>query len=297
MKKSFLIIASLFLLSIGIKSSSAQVYQSMLGDSTGWYINYYYIFFNTDYYWASEDTVMDGKSYKIMNGFHYNRNTYLREDTLSRQVFYRQKQGYKANEDVLIYDFGMQVGDSMLLYNPNSTLLDSVGFFVLDSIVSENLLADSRRIFYLSKSDGSDRARWIEGIGSTTIVNSSSGIADTTFELTCFFKDGLHIYASGRYQEYGECELEKFISVEELTDKESPELYPNPALDVLHINTEEPGTFDFRIYNNQGQLCLSGTLKSRKESINVKQLPSGVYIIQLNRGDDVFHSRFVKQAD
>ena len=143
-------------------TTTAQSYRPILGDSSIWYaVDEHQGVYNGYFYYANEDTVIDNKTYTFLDGFHFNKNVYLREDTINRKFYYRQKRGFKANEDVLLYDFSLNAGDSMLLFNPNTTLPDSAGYFTLDSISSINLLDGNHRSFYLSQNTGSEKAYWI----------------------------------------------------------------------------------------------------------------------------------------
>lgn len=261
---------------------NGQSYKTMLGDSTTWYVNYYFVIYNTDYYWAAEDTLMDGKEYKIMNGFHYNRNCYLREDTLQKHIYYRQKKGFRANQDILIYDFSMEVGDSILIFDPNSTLPDSSGYFYLDSIVLTSLTADSRRVFYLSSEDGNKSAKWIEGIGSTGLVNSSSGMADSTFELTCYFKDGIRFYGSSLFTLYGSCEIEDFLSSGDVLDSKELLVFPNPARNEIHILTNGESYNTLTIFNVSGSLIKTLQLNYKEQIIDLYTFPKGLYIFRFS---------------
>ena len=254
----------------------------MLGDSTIWYVNYYFFIYNTDYYWATEDTVMDGKKYKIMNGFHYNRNCYLREDTVLRHVNYRQKQGFRANQDILIYDFSMIPGDSILIFDPNSTLPDSSGYFYLDSIVLTPFITDSRRVFYLSSADGFGSAKWIEGIGSTSLVNSASGVADSTFELTCYFKDGIQFYGSALYTLYGSCEIEDYLSTDELSYSRELSVFPNPTRNEINVVSNSESYKRLTIFNTHGVMLQSIPINRKEQKIDINMLPVGLYIFRFS---------------
>lgn len=65
-------------------------------------------------------------------------------------------------------------------------------------------------------------------------------------------------------------------------------LYPNPAQNVLHTNTN----YSFKIYDVLGNLCLSG---DKSNVINIESLKSGVYFIELSSLDFTKKIRFVKE--
>jgi hypothetical protein len=71
-------------------------------------------------------------------------------------------------------------------------------------------------------------------------------------------------------------------------------LYPNPVTNgILNINTFGADSATFRITNLIGQTVKAGSLK--ESSINVSSLRPGVYIFELNDGEEIITEKFVKQ--
>ncbi|XLS29353.1 M43 family zinc metalloprotease [Flavobacteriaceae bacterium M23B6Z8] len=71
-------------------------------------------------------------------------------------------------------------------------------------------------------------------------------------------------------------------------------LYPNPVTNgVLNINTFGANEGKYRIMNLLGQTVQAGSLKER--SLNVSSLQAGVYIFELNDGEEITTEKFVKQ--
>ncbi|QTY26718.1 T9SS type A sorting domain-containing protein [Flavobacterium sp. CS20] len=75
--------------------------------------------------------------------------------------------------------------------------------------------------------------------------------------------------------------------------KESISIYPNPAKDVLHVESSTIAIESLRIYN------LSGRLVSEKgkieHQINVSQLQQGVYILEIETAVGVLRDKLVKK--
>jgi len=65
-------------------------------------------------------------------------------------------------------------------------------------------------------------------------------------------------------------------------------LYPNPALNVLHIESEEK-FMSYTIYNLQGVMIQAGSLV---ENIDLSSLNSGIYLIQLAGAQQLTTARF-----
>lgn len=71
-------------------------------------------------------------------------------------------------------------------------------------------------------------------------------------------------------------------------------IYPNPASDVLHINTTKD-QYAVKIYNMVGQLVYSKTDHFRSADIDVSNLNSGAYIIELQSDDFTETHKFLKK--
>ncbi|WP_452220573.1 M43 family zinc metalloprotease [Lacinutrix salivirga] len=70
-------------------------------------------------------------------------------------------------------------------------------------------------------------------------------------------------------------------------------IYPNPVKgSTLHIKSSNLGEATYRVVNMIGQTILNGTLTSE---INVSNLKSGMYFIEVNDGEEVMTKKFIKQ--
>jgi len=74
--------------------------------------------------------------------------------------------------------------------------------------------------------------------------------------------------------------------------------YPNPVLDQLNVNlsgTVNKGAI-INIFNLEGKVVKSLSIKkSGLVSVNISQLPKGIYICRYNNGTDVQTAKIVKQ--
>ena len=260
----------------------SQGYKPILADSCTWYFTNHYFGFDSDGYYVSKDTVLAGNSYKILDGFHFNGNAFLREDTVSRKFYYRQIGGFRANQDILIYDFSLAVGDSMLLFNPNTPVDDSVGYFTLDSIATRTIKSGTTRMFYLSgPKDGTGmkaRAEWMEGVGSTLLINSGGAVGDlyNQGELTCFFRGNEHVYESALSAEFGFCDINT-VGVDEQAERFEPIAYPNPFGDRIFIRAGS-GHIRLQLYSVFGELILDKVINAEQEVVDVSDLKTGTYV-------------------
>lgn len=189
MKNSFL-----FCMLITAFASFGQAYTSMLGEGNEWHLTSCFFGCITDVYYTDGDTLVNGKTYKILEGYHYiNRNVLLRE-SISEQKIYVTLTQPQFKEDVVLYDFSIQEGDSIKMFNPLTPFPENGGYFLLDSIKSLPL-ADGNfyNHFYFtptaSNSQSTQNAIWVEGVGSLSMITAPGGYPDINKvgHLSCSF--------------------------------------------------------------------------------------------------------------
>jgi Secretion system C-terminal sorting domain len=73
--------------------------------------------------------------------------------------------------------------------------------------------------------------------------------------------------------------------------KEMPTLFPNPTADILFINSENE-IEKIELINTMGQLMLS--INNPPKSINISDLPKGLFIAKLSIGKVVFNQKIIK---
>jgi hypothetical protein len=181
----------------------SQDYVPLLDDYNEWQVTNCYFGCLTDFYYTDGDTITDGYNYKILDGYHFiSRSILLREDILEKKVFlnFIQETG---NTEYLLYDFSLNIDDSIDMKNPISPFIENAGYYNLDSIISRPLVnGNDYRHFYLSPSESNivstTNAIWIEGAGSLSLINAPSGDPDINGvgHLSCFYKNGDYFYAN-----------------------------------------------------------------------------------------------------
>lgn len=198
--KNRILLATFFLFGF---SAFCQDYKPLLDNLNEWQLTSCYFGCITDVYYTDGDTLVDGKNYKILDGFHYISRTFLlREEINNKKVFLNMVEpGLK--EEFLLYDFSLNEGDSFRMQNPYSPFPQDGGFFVLDSIV-ERPLEDGNEYkhFYFSPEPGNTtsfkNSVWIEGVGSLSLISAPGGDPDINGvgELSCFFKNAEIFYSN-----------------------------------------------------------------------------------------------------
>lgn len=83
----------------------------------------------------------------------------------------------------------------------------------------------------------------------------------------------------------------KATSVEDVANGESGKLYPNPAIDYIHLSE----TGNYKIYDMQGRLIMNAENKGAAETIDVHKLPAGTYMLRLQTETGNDNYSFIKQ--
>ena len=86
----------------------------------------------------------------------------------------------------------------------------------------------------------------------------------------------------------GNCEFD-FLSTDEV-DRTKTTIYPNPTSDILRVQTDLKDEQEFRIYGADGRLIESGNLNISTTEIDVTDLRTGIYVVQIGQSS----YRFVK---
>lgn len=278
--KSFICIA---LLVFTASFSTAQPYQPLLDDMNEWHFTTCFSGCNTSRYYTDGDTVVDGVSYKILDGYHFmSRTILLREDTEQQKV-YLLRILPETNKNYLLYDFSKEEGDTMPLFNPLGPFTENPGFFVLDSIRLKPLVdGDSYRHFYWSPTDGNLLPQnfpvWIEGVGSTSLINAAAGHPDINGigQLSCFFKNSELFYSN--LDSISVCEPTRFLGVSEIANEQILQIYPNPTNGKLMWTSNEVQMI--RLLDLQGKLLLEKKINNQQKEIELINISNGVYIVE-----------------
>ncbi len=280
MFKNVLYIIISFLLTNQVKS---QDYEPLLDNINEWHFTTCYFGCLTDVYYTDGDTIVDGNSHKILDGYHYISRTFLLREDIEERKVYMTLVNETGNDEYLLYDFSLNEGDEMNLYNPISPFPEDGGVFVLDSIRLREL-ADTNmyRHFYLSPIPtnpiSTDPAVWIEGLGSLSIINAPGGFPDINQagNLSCFFKDEELFYSN--LDSIDACEPIHLGLLKPIQDLNKIELYYSNS--ILHLENTD---FVHRVgvYNIYGKLINEFNNLNNKNSIlfDLSNFEKGVYIV------------------
>ena len=89
-----------------------------------------------------------------------------------------------------------------------------------------------------------------------------------------------------------------FLTPSNLSNSGNPmadaiDLYPNPVLDFLNIETAESVTIKISIINNAGQLIKFYDIKSGSGVVDVRELSPGFYIVKISNGSQIYTRKII----
>ena len=189
---------------------------------------------------------------------------------------------YEANTngEFVLYDFTMEVGDTVQGFNTT---------FRVDSIDQLLVNDDPCKRFWVVEGiwqGFSDQPIWIvENVGHQHGLFEAMYQFENSSSL-CYRENGVPIVS----YEFGSGCL--IISAEE--NASTPELLisPNPSSGIFRIETPQKSTY--RIYDAFGRLVQIGQLDGTSE-INLTAEPNGIYLILMETENGVSTSKLVKQ--
>ena len=87
-------------------------------------------------------------------------------------------------------------------------------------------------------------------------------------------------------------------SVDENINEVSIKLFPIPSSDILFVNINsiyKGESFNLEIYSSKGELVFKNTTFENSNSIDIKKLSQGMYILQVRVDEKIFQKKFIKQ--
>jgi hypothetical protein len=249
------------------------------------------MFFSGERCFFEGDTILDGLHYNIVranpilsfgaggfcppyevDGDSSYITAFMREDTIAKKVFiYEEWCG-----DALLYDFSLDVNDTLL------TVFSSP--LVVDSIRYVNLLnGEERKIFYFSGCNWMD-LYYIEGIGgSTGLCYPLSIMIDYYIVAGCVVENNNPLLNLG--QKWG-IDCYPYVGINELSKKHGVIVYPNPVKrgDYLTLTTNDQ-LVSFLIIdilgNNIDNININTSNLFNENKIKINNLKKGIYFIEI----------------
>ena len=208
----------------------------------------------------------------------------IRQDTLNQKIYVVLTD---STTEHILYDFSLQVGDtnnSVL----HSLVSDCLGFntetlYLIDTI---QVNGNDHRVFHFQGSCAGNGVGYIEGIGSDFGLLFPDLIDIRESHLSCLKINNQSYYPSSTES----CVL-TFVGVDELNANPTLSISPNPASNTLHISLDDnTAKQNGKLLNNQGKVLKHFLLTSGENNIDIDDLDSGVYFVEVNG----YCTKFVK---
>jgi len=89
-------------------------------------------------------------------------------------------------------------------------------------------------------------------------------------------------------------ETDGSLAIDQVFDA-SIDLYPNPVINTLNVNLEEVGQYEISLYTVNGQRLQSIDFVGNQQAVDVSQLPTGVYFLQISGDKKETVKKVIKQ--
>jgi len=235
------------------------------------------------------DTLFDreGKRPKVIvrSNTHYDRDAIT--ETTHEYVYEENDIVYWWNRELqeftMLYNLTANVDDEWEIKVGTESItihVDAVGYYEYDG--------KTLRMLRVSDSEGLFNGDIVYSIGHFTsffperLMNRDKGYRVTG--LRCFWVYGDLVFKANR----DDCDAIYAAwhnGLEEPTDNTVFLLYPNPANNVLFVETQSiaslPTANEYRITNLIGQTLLQGRITAETQSIDIESLPAGMYFLTM----------------
>ncbi len=232
-------------------------------------------------YWFRGDTSMNGQVYQVLlhTGIQgdptapqlcppYTVDTsagllyaFMRENIVEKQVF---QYNTTTNTEFLLFDFSVQVGDSVTVGDPPQTV------YIQQEAYETWADGSSRRTLTVNLSFG--QTYWLESLGNRN--NLWNPVAQA-----CICPHGFCYQENGQFL-YGTVCAEIVASKEPKTMEAGMVLRPNPARETIRIGLSENQTFDhLEIFDLAGQIYTTQYFPNAAfREVPIQSWPIGSYI-------------------
>lgn len=208
---------------------------------------------------------------------------YLRQDSL--KIYIRE---IYEDTDSLLYDFDLQIGDTLPL-SFNNSLSD----ITVTGITTLQVGNENRKVFQLS-TNGQPIEKLIEGIGHNLgFIGTMQPFEFSETELVCFSRNDTTYYTSPS----GICDLN--VGIEEPSIVNEFLVFPNPVNSSLIIETALPlgirAIYALDLFGKKTPLNFE-VLNEKQFKINSEKLNKGIYFLQfIDFNSQVYTYKIVKE--
>ncbi len=229
----------------------------------------------------SGDTIISAVQYfKVFRSVDEAQELYeligFARETPEKKVFFRL---YSAEEEFLMYDFGANVNDTIVVAELFSSD-DNLGIFfdenhpVIVTFIDTVYFAEQNRK-RLHIHDGGDF--WIEGIGSMKgLFKNEFLFVGYDNKLLCYYEDDYVLYQN---PDFNSCIISTEIQSANIDMINDFIIYPNPSFNnfTIKILPFQQQNIQVSIYDITGKLLKTKTLISSETQIDTSEWSAGIY--------------------
>ena len=274
-------------------------FQSFFGrESTEWngVTGYYDVPLENHLLRVAADTIINDVVYKKVDynrvywyyGYEELRDStfdfYLREDTATGKLWCRYPD---ENEDFLIVDMSLSIGDTIVLRCYACNAGDSFrkeGYVVLDTTTTEGF-----RTIVL-KNVFNDRITFIEGVGCSNLFDYIRYYLNIGSDIICCRKDGQLVYHNNLYSYMEEDCVIHGVGIDDNEENAWVTISPNPCIDWVRIEGEQIQALF--LYDAKG-ICVKSQ-HGENNQLTMFDLPSGYYILQILSNNQISYRTIIK---
>lgn len=302
--KSYLLIIPIF---IGF-TLAAQTYHPFPTKNTLWtemYFNPYPREYSEFHCFAlkDNDTTINSRLYHKL---YYSTDTLFTEDNLcgglreenKRIYFYAigsslyQQTGIHADTEVLLYDFSLNIADTIKSDSFRISHPDKLVVFAVDSVLVGTEYRKAYTFGYPNAPYPIYWAVWVEGIGSLRGLLFPTGDVPTNGlfnDLICFRQDNVFLYHYDNnntnqyhYDRYDACFYIKPNAIETLANNTKLIISPNPVKTTARIEFEKTANSRLILFDLYGRILMEYNMEG-KTFIEISRagLSNGLYLIAI----------------
>ncbi len=238
----------------------------------------------TQIYQFRQDSIVNNQTYAVLKfspdstlSYWYNVGLF-REDTILKRVYWLIN-----NQDELLYDFSLQVGDTAKVASAFGNPYPNCGVeMVVDSIAYHDYFGVTRKHWYFNTPYFNNPEIWIEGIG-----NLFGPTENKVFVCTADYLPDLLCYSEGTELKwinntYQDC----YIQTMDVTENQAPfeiSCAPNPTFDFFQFQSNTLDKKEISILNALGEQVLQTTIISDRFEFRLNH--PGIYFMHVQCGD------------
>jgi len=273
----------------------------------------YYNTYNSQYsswggfaYSSKKDTLSTGftNMYSSITGGGHNSDTYgvaywsaysgpvsLSLDPIATNI---PVSGFYITNNTYAY-LSMRDGDAYAKKFGGTTGNDSDWFMLTISGFKNGVLTDTVDFFLADYRNADNSKDYI--INDWTFVNLSKlGVIDSINFTLSSSDNGTYGMNTPAYFCIDDMSSLYDVSIAETEKTNILKVYPNPANNFINIKSDFNANYTIRILNMQGAIVKQIKFNSNSiQRINIEDLNSGIYLIQIESDEEILQKKFIKQ--